>query len=158
MVEKRFLNNTYGDDCESDIRFLETIQWLGRFNFSLFNVSRISGAIHTIRAYEESPDGSWKVYLGTMAIISYSSSDGHHIRYHHKDRLGTSLTFSDEDGQVVGRRHYDAFGKPRMLDGSLMEPGARPRLKNFADYAGVNNIGITRRGFTDHLHLDDVEL
>ncbi|MGI0153851.1 RHS repeat domain-containing protein [Pseudidiomarina sp. WS423] len=68
------------------------------------------------------------------------------------------MTFSDEDGQVVGRRHYDAFGKTRMIDGTLMEPGARPRLKNFADYAGISNIGITRRGFTDHLHLDDVEL
>ncbi|XDV10660.1 RHS repeat-associated core domain-containing protein [Pseudidiomarina sp. PP-1MA] len=45
-----------------------------------------------------------------------------------------------------------------MIDGTLMEPGARPRLKNFADYAGISNIGITRRGFTDHLHLDDVEL
>jgi len=109
-------------------------------------------------AYEASPDGSWKVYLGAMAIISYSNDDGHRIRYHHKDRLGTSLTFSDENGQVVGRRHYDAFGKPRMIDGTLMEPGARPRLKNFTDYAGVNNIGIPRRGFTDHLHLDDVEL
>jgi len=109
-------------------------------------------------AYEASPDGSWKVYLSAMAIISYSNDDGHRIRYHHKDRLGTSLTFSDENGQVVGRRHYDAFGKPRMIDGTLMEPGARPRLKNFTDYAGVNNIGITRRGFTDHLHLDDVEL
>jgi RHS repeat-associated protein len=110
------------------------------------------------KAYEQSSDGSWKVYLDDVAIISHNSEDGHRIAYSHKDRLGSSITFTDHNGQVTGRRHYDAFGKPRAISGALMEPAHRPRQINFTDIAGISNAGITRRGFTDHRHLDEAEL
>ncbi|GAB2907911.1 RHS repeat domain-containing protein [Rheinheimera gaetbuli] len=110
------------------------------------------------KAYEQSSDGSWKVYLDEVAIISHNSEDGHRIAYSHKDRLGSSITFTDHNGQVTGRRHYDAFGKPRAISGALMEPAHRPRQINFTDIAGISNAGITRRGFTDHRHLDEAEL
>ena len=110
------------------------------------------------KAYEKSSDGSWKLYLDDVAIISHSSADGHRIAYSHKDRLGSSVTFTDHNGQVTGRRHYDAFGKPRQISGALMEPAHRPKQLNFSNFAGVDNAGITRRGFTDHRHLDEAEL
>ncbi|MDR7123166.1 RHS repeat-associated protein [Rheinheimera soli] len=110
------------------------------------------------KTYEKSSDGSWKLYLDDIAIISHNSTDGHKIAYSHKDRLGSSVTFTDHNGQVTGRRHYDAFGKPRQVSGALMEPAHRPKQLNFTDFAGVSNAGITRRGFTDHRHLDEVEL
>ncbi|MEH8019543.1 hypothetical protein MN202_20095, partial [Rheinheimera muenzenbergensis] len=110
------------------------------------------------KAYEQSSDGSWKVYLDEVAIVSHNSEDGHRIAYSHKDRLGSSITFTDHNGQVTGRRHYDAFGKPRAISGALMEPAHRPRQINFTDIAGISNAGITRRGFTDHRHLDEAEL
>ncbi|MBY6062837.1 RHS repeat-associated core domain-containing protein [Pseudidiomarina sediminum] len=108
--------------------------------------------------YEETVSGSWKVYLDDFAIISFSQESGYRISYLHKDRLGSALTFSDDQGQVVGRRHYDAFGKPRTMGGQQMEPGYRPRLANVMAFGGIENIALTRRGFTDHLHLDELEL
>ncbi|RUO72642.1 hypothetical protein CWI80_08860 [Pseudidiomarina sediminum] len=110
------------------------------------------------KVYEETVSGSWKVYLDDFAIISFSQESGYRISYLHKDRLGSALTFSDDQGQVVGRRHYDAFGKPRTMGGQQMEPGYRPRLANVMAFGGIENIALTRRGFTDHLHLDELEL
>ncbi|MCS4308604.1 RHS repeat-associated protein [Rheinheimera pacifica] len=41
---------------------------------------------------------------------------------------------------------FDAFGKPRATDGNTLTP---PRLQNLT---------LSRNGFTDHRHLDEVEL
>ncbi|WNO10282.1 RHS repeat-associated core domain-containing protein [Teredinibacter sp. KSP-S5-2] len=100
---------------------------------------------------------SWRAYIGSTAVVSQDDSDGFAIRYQHKDRLGSARTFTDANGLVVAQRDYDPFGKPREADGSLKEnvwlgggEQQRPILGDEAD-------AKTRRGFTDHEHLDDVE-
>ncbi|WNO10296.1 RHS repeat-associated core domain-containing protein [Teredinibacter sp. KSP-S5-2] len=100
---------------------------------------------------------SWRAYIGSTAVVSQDDSDGFTIRYQHKDRLGSARTFTDANGLVVAQRDYDPFGKPREADGSLKEnvwlgggEQQRPILGDEAD-------AKTRRGFTDHEHLDDVE-
>ncbi|WNO08948.1 RHS repeat-associated core domain-containing protein [Teredinibacter sp. KSP-S5-2] len=99
---------------------------------------------------------SWRAYIGSTAVVS-QDNDGFAIRYQHKDRLGSARTFTDANGLVVAQRDYDPFGKPREADGSLKEnvwlgggEQQRPILGDEAD-------AKTRRGFTDHEHLDDVE-
>uniref|UniRef100_UPI0040487091 SpvB/TcaC N-terminal domain-containing protein n=1 Tax=Rheinheimera sp. TaxID=1869214 RepID=UPI0040487091 len=98
------------------------------------------------KQYEEESNGNWRIYLQDIAIIKYDSSNGQQIRYTHKDRLGSTLTYSDHNGQVTDRRMFDAFGKPRAVDGNTLTP---PRLQNLT---------LSRNGFTDHRHLDEVEL
>tara|TARA_Y100000782_G_scaffold109782_1_gene135202 strand:+ start:194 stop:1240 length:1047 start_codon:yes stop_codon:yes gene_type:complete len=51
---------------------------------------------------------------------------------------------------VSTQRNYDPFGKPRLASGGLM-PVGNAKLNDLAD-------AKTRRGFTDHEHLDDIEL
>ncbi|WP_197412268.1 RHS repeat-associated core domain-containing protein [Rheinheimera sp. EpRS3] len=98
------------------------------------------------KLYEEESNGNWRIYLQDIAIIKYDSTNGHQLRYTHKDRLGSTLTYTDHNGQVTDRRMFDAFGKPRATDGNTLMP---PRLQN---------LSLSRNGFTDHRHLDEVEL
>ncbi|WP_240220542.1 RHS repeat-associated core domain-containing protein [Rheinheimera hassiensis] len=98
------------------------------------------------KLYEEESNGNWRIYLSDIAIIKYDATNQHQIRYTHKDRLGSTLTYTDHNGQVTDRRMFDAFGKPRAADGNTLTP---PRLQNLA---------LSRNGFTDHRHLDEVEL
>ena len=95
-------------------------------------------------------------YISDVAIITESGND-QQIRFTHKDRLGSSTTFTDHNNIVTAFRAYDPFGKPRMGDGSLMSSlGLRARLAhNVFDSDGLS---VTRRGFTDHEHLDEVEI
>ena len=51
----------------------------------------------------------------------------HQLRYTHQDRLGSTLTYTDHNGQVTDRRMFDAFGKPRATDGNNL---AVPKLQN----------------------------
>lgn len=51
---------------------------------------------------------------------------------------------------MIAQRNYDPFGKPRLASGGLM-PVGNAKLNDLAD-------AKTRRGFTDHEHLDDIEL
>ncbi|WOC28434.1 RHS repeat-associated core domain-containing protein [Pseudoalteromonas sp. N1230-9] len=51
---------------------------------------------------------------------------------------------------MTTQRNYDPFGKPCLASGGLM-PVGNAKLNDLAD-------AKTRRGFTDHEHLDDIEL
>ena len=90
----------------------------------------------------------WRAYIGDVAIVSQNEQLGYHIRFTHKDRLGSSTTLTDHNGNVIESREFDAFGKPRSVD-NLDKPAWEIKLNN-------PQLGV--RGFTDHEHLDDVRL
>ncbi|MDX3775556.1 glycohydrolase toxin TNT-related protein [Chromatiaceae bacterium AAb-1] len=98
------------------------------------------------QVYEEDANGHWRLYLDDIALIKYDDAQQHQIYYMHKDRLGSTLTYTDHNGQVTDRRRYDAFGKPQ---GATENSPLGSRLEN---------ITLSRKGFTDHRHLDEVEL
>lgn len=56
--------------------------------------------------------------------------------------------FTDRNGNVEAQRNFDPFGKPREASCGL----------KFDSKLGDLNTAKTRRGFTDHEHLDDMEL
>lgn len=93
-------------------------------------------------------------YISDIAILT-EVNNSPTIRFTHKDRLGSTTTFTDRYGNALGYRSYDPFGKPRMGNNSPMSRYAK-------DARLVNNINDTsnpiRRGFTDHEHLDEAEL
>jgi RHS repeat-associated protein len=53
-------------------------------------------------------------------------------------------------------KSYDAFGKPRNGDWSDMAGGLFQAKLDFSDTNGT--IDLTKRGFTDHEHLDEMQL
>ncbi|MEE4244546.1 MAG: RHS repeat-associated core domain-containing protein [Kangiellaceae bacterium] len=91
-----------------------------------------------------------KIYLDDIAIVTETttiadSSKKYKIAFAHRDRLGSATAFYDHRGELTETRSFDAFGKP--LTGRLI--GKIPP---------VLDSDVTDRGFTDHEHLDDVEL
>lgn len=117
---------------------------------------QVNGSVTTFysdKLYEEEVNGSkttWRAYVDDIAVISQTTNESATIRYTHKDRLGSARLFTDKNGYVTAQRNFDPFGKPRLASGSLM-PYGNSKLNDLAD-------AKTRRGFTDHEHLDDVEL
>ncbi|MCG7537923.1 RHS repeat-associated core domain-containing protein [Pseudoalteromonas sp. OOF1S-7] len=89
-----------------------------------------------------------RAYIGDIAVISSKSGSVPQIRYFHKDRLGSARLITNADGYVVAERNFDPFGKPRAASGGLKFTA------QLNDYKSAK----TRRGFTDHEHLDDLEL
>ncbi|WP_462163192.1 RHS repeat domain-containing protein [Pseudoalteromonas xiamenensis] len=103
------------------------------------------------KGYEEEITGSkttWRVYIGDVAVVSETSGELATIRYTHRDRLGSARLFTDKKGKVEAIRHFDPFGKPRKANGNSSLPAL------LADLA----MAKTNRGFTDHEHLDELEL
>ena len=105
------------------------------------------------KLYEVESDGTnttANAYISDVAIISQRTGDNR-IRFTHRDRLGSATTFTDHNGAVTAYRGYDPFGKPKGGDWSAL---GLPQL-------GANLLDsdvVTRRGFTDHEHLDEAEL
>ena len=119
--------------------------------------------IYIDKSYEEiSYNGvtTKRQYIGDAIITETvgGNDSGFKIGFVHRDRLNSVVTITDENGNVVDNKSYDAFGKPRAGTMASISPAT---LKAVAD-AGVTNIGPferrTNRGFTDHEHLDDAEL
>lgn len=90
-----------------------------------------------------------KTYIDDIAIIT--EGDKNSLTYTLRDRLGSATTMLDHDGKVTAYRGFDPFGKPRNGDWSELNPAKL--TNNLFDFSLV-----TTRGFTDHEHLDDVEL
>ncbi|GAA4351825.1 SpvB/TcaC N-terminal domain-containing protein [Kangiella taiwanensis] len=106
-----------------------------------------------------------KTYIGDVAIVEKEEVAGaaipsHNIRFVHRDRLGSVVTLTDHNNQILEHRSYDPFGKPRTGD---FDDVAIPTLKEavLSDPHSTelsSDVPFTNRGFTDHEHLDDAEL
>ncbi len=89
--------------------------------------------------------GSSKVYVGTEAEIS-NNGGTRTVNYLLTDRLGSVDSIADSTGTLVETRGSDAFGKPRSGTWADLSP------------AQLQSTAITARGFTEHEHLNSVQL
>ncbi|HTA66077.1 MAG TPA: RHS repeat-associated core domain-containing protein, partial [Xanthomonadaceae bacterium] len=89
--------------------------------------------------------GSTKVYVGTEAEITNNGST-RSVNYLLTDRLGSVDSIADGTGTLIETRGSDAFGKPRSGTWADLSP---PQLQSTS---------ITARGFTEHEHLNSVQL
>lgn len=96
--------------------------------------------------YEHRIDtGETKVYVGDYAVITRSGST-RKIDYLLKDRLGSVDAIANATGALTETRGYDAFGKPRTGTWADLSP------------ARLQSTGVTPKGFTQHEHLNSLEL
>ncbi|AOT07731.1 RHS repeat-associated core domain-containing protein [Pseudoalteromonas luteoviolacea] len=89
-----------------------------------------------------------RAYIGDVAVISTKSGSSPYIRYLHKDRLGSARLITNANGYVISERNFDPFGKPRAASGALKFTAKLDDIKS----------AKTNRGFTDHEHLDALQL
>jgi RHS repeat-associated protein len=91
----------------------------------------------------------WKTYLGDYGVITRTPSGTRTVEYLLKDRLGSVDSVVNAQGLLIDTRGYDPFGKPRL--GTWANIPGSPRLS-------ATSMGITPRGFTQHEHLNSVEI
>lgn len=89
-----------------------------------------------------------KTYVNGFLVIAKSKA-GRAVRYIHKDRLGSTDTITDQDGNTIERHGYDVFGKPLS---SIWEDNGG--LLHSGEFAAES----TMQGFTEHEHLDNHRL
>ncbi|MTV40551.1 RHS repeat-associated core domain-containing protein [Duganella radicis] len=82
---------------------------------------------------------------GVVALIKQSGTGDKTVLYMHRDHLGSTTTVTNASGAVIERMAYEPFGKRRTPAG-VMDPNNV--------IAGVN----TDRGYTNHEHLDGLDL
>ncbi|MGX9773205.1 RHS repeat domain-containing protein [Janthinobacterium aestuarii] len=82
---------------------------------------------------------------GVVIAVVKKNSGIQSTNYFHRDYLGSVVAISDGAGTVIERLAYEPFGKRRYVSG-LQDANGQIR--------GVNSV----RGFTNHQHLDDLEL
>lgn len=124
----------------------------------------VETTIYIDKAYEEidyNGKKQKKIYLGDIIITEVDGSDTDaKIGFVHRDRLGSVVTITDANGNVVDNKSYDPFGKPRKGTFELAEPATLAGIAQLDGFSASGD-GVdlhTRRGFTDHEHLDDAEL
>jgi RHS repeat-associated protein len=96
-----------------------------------------------------------KYYITSYLTITKDVT-GTRRNFMQKDRLDSTTQILDESGTVLHTKSYDAFGKPRNGDWSDMAGGLFQAKLDFSDTNGT--IDLTKRGFTDHEHLDEMQL
>ncbi len=96
--------------------------------------------------YEHRTDtGETKVYVGDYAVITRTGTT-RKVDYLLKDRLGSVDAVANAVGSITEARGYDPFGKPR--DGTWADRTP----------ATLTSRLTTPKGFTQHEHLDALEL
>ncbi|MDF2176845.1 SpvB/TcaC N-terminal domain-containing protein [Aliiglaciecola sp. CAU 1673] len=94
----------------------------------------------------------YKRYIGESVLDVVRSNGNNQTHYLHRDHIGSVVAIADENGDLVARMSYDAFGKRR--EGSswnaLQSAFAQPSIKAALD--------ITERGFTGHEHVDHADI
>ncbi|GGZ77468.1 hypothetical protein GCM10011274_39440 [Paraglaciecola chathamensis] len=114
-------------------------------------------SIYYIDKLSELEGKDWRIYISDVAVIKYKAGDpmqntsqSSEIRFLHRDRLGSATTLTDHNGQVTERRRFDPFGKPRGISSESL---LSARISSFG-----SDSEVSKRGFTDHEHLDEHEL
>jgi len=82
---------------------------------------------------------------GAVVAVVKTINGQNTTQYFHRDYLGSVVAMSDETGTVIERFAYEASGKRRFPAGSQDQQNT---------LTGVN----TKRGFTNHAHLDTLGL
>ncbi|UTW45361.1 RHS repeat-associated core domain-containing protein [bacterium SCSIO 12696] len=115
------------------------------------NTTRNRTTLYVDKLFEKTTEGStteYRLFIEDIAVLTLEQGNGmptSTIGFTHRDRLGSAVAIVDHLGLLQETHSYDPFGKPRA--GSLAD---KPN-------AIVNSL-FTTRGFTDHEHLDDVQL
>ncbi|MFK8011435.1 MAG: RHS repeat domain-containing protein, partial [Marinicellaceae bacterium] len=108
-----------------------------------------------------------KYYITSYMTITKDYQTGaKRTHFMQKDRLGSTTQVLDETGDLLHTMSYDAFGKPRKGDWSdQADENGNKLFKSRLGFTDVDAFGnvisdidISKRGFTEHEHLDEMQL
>jgi RHS repeat-associated protein len=87
-------------------------------------------------------------------LKNYAESTGSY-KFLHKDYLGSILAITDETGNAVEQRHYDAWGNFTHL--KINGPPMIVGVQQVTDFLATNSL-LLDRGYTSHEHFSEVGL
>lgn len=94
-------------------------------------------------------------YESNIVYLKDFNESAGSYKFLHKDYLGSILAISDETGNAVEQRHYDAWGNFTHL-----KVGTQPMIlgiQQVTEYLANNNL-LLDRGYTSHEHFSEVGL
>ncbi|WP_158658031.1 RHS repeat-associated core domain-containing protein [Agarilytica rhodophyticola] len=116
------------------------------------NVTQNTTTVYVDKLFEKITEGNTvkhRIFIDDIAVLTTELSNGvasnYQIGFTHRDRLGSGVVITDHLGVLKETHSFDPFGKPKA--GNL-------QVKSLA----ILDSHLTTRGFTDHEHLDDVQL
>lgn len=112
----------------------------------------IGGLYEEVRKASGVTEQMHTIFAGSNAIAEHviSSEQGTHIRYLHKDALGSIDLVTDAQANVVDRRSFDVWGKLRDLPWRAQA--------SLDDPMYLTQLPFTNKGYTGHEHVQEVEL
>ncbi len=137
---KQGISTTMAFTYSADLMRYKQVRTTDGISSTTYYIDKLYEETHTAGRTE------WKAYISEVAVVGETQQQGRYIAFTHKDRLGSGTTFTDHHGQVTALRTFDPFGKPRGNDGAS--------LSNTT----LDNLDQSRRGFTDHEHLDEIDI
>ena len=90
------------------------------------------------------------ILVAVKEQIEDNDGTSYKTKYFHRDHLGSTDTLTDTYGDVSQRNSYDAWGKRRHVE--VQDNGS------VEDIDGSIVSAMTRRGFTEHEHIDEAGL
>ncbi len=152
-LDNQQISYCYGIDNLRYAKYEDTFDENGvaRSEITLYLGPQFEQVVNTITGAIES-----KFMLTDYLTLNMSTLNNKSRYFTQKDRLGSTTQILDENGNKLHTKGYDAFGKPRNGDNWLAL--SKPTLKFKDPSQPANSIDITKRGFTDHEHLDAFEL
>ncbi len=108
--------------------------------------NEVAGTVGTVES---------KFHINQYLTVTRKNSGALQRHFMQKDRLGSTTQILDDQGMVKATKGYDAFGKPRDGDSWVDN---NTRLSFESNDSTSLTTDITKRGFTDHEHLDAFEL
>ncbi|MGJ8663973.1 MAG: RHS repeat domain-containing protein, partial [Marinicella sp.] len=152
-AESQYVSYRYGIGNQRFAKHEETYDEHGvaRGEITLYVGSQFEQVINTITHEIET-----KFQLTDYLTITLDNLSNQVRNFTQKDRLGSTTQILNASGIQVATKGYDAFGKPR--NGDNWSQLIKPTLDFKNPDLTANSIDITKRGFTNHEHLDAFEL
>lgn len=87
------------------------------------------------------------------AIQTHYSTGAHKTRYLHKDHLGSIDSITDDNGKLVEKLYFDAWGKKQSIARGFWDVNSA-----FVATTLINVLELTPRGFNGHEHVDHADI
>ena len=107
--------------------------------------------------YKDNVYSETRRYLPDAIQTQYVSTGASQTRYLHKDHLGSIDSMTDQNGKLVEKLYFDAWGKKESIAlGNWDGINSAFRAQTLGDVLNINT--VTPRGFTGHEHVEHADI
>ncbi|ABE53494.1 Rhs family protein-like protein [Shewanella denitrificans OS217] len=90
-----------------------------------------------------------KYMLGNIMVVRNQNAtlgNSEQVQYQHGDHQGSTLSITDERGNILEQYFYSAFGKPMKLAGSSLVQAITPMERGYTGHEMLPNLDVIQMG------------